>query len=196
MVAPVASAAIAPSGAPAPFVSAQPKPRVLFALTGGRGSWRPIPGHRRDYTLRLTGVTPQLTWFTDRPVRDSGALPTQDLLRLWATAGLDGDPPNIAVVVRARDGSVTTTVGTLTSPTVSPAGTFSGVVHVLTKAEVMQVGGYLVEHAARHKPSVPAHFVDAALFIDDIKLSTNFFPAVNSSLTGGNGGLYFGGATA
>ena len=49
-----------------------------------------------DSTLTLTGISPTTGWFTDRPYRAAGQIPTEKFLILWE-AGDDSfadDPPN------------------------------------------------------------------------------------------------------
>ena len=49
-----------------------------------------------DSTLTLTGVSPQTGWFTDRPNRASGQIPTEDFVLAWGDGedSFADDPPN------------------------------------------------------------------------------------------------------
>ena len=49
-----------------------------------------------DSALTLRGISPQTGWFTDRPDREAGQVPTEEFLTLWdegETSSAD-DPPN------------------------------------------------------------------------------------------------------
>jgi hypothetical protein len=98
------------------------KPRavsVLYALTASSGTFTPVQGKKRVYTLTLRRTSDQVTWFTDRPVRESGFLPTIGFVRGWAGYGFDEDPPNVALVVRDTSGGTDTVVATMTHPRVT-----------------------------------------------------------------------------
>jgi hypothetical protein len=57
-------------------------------------------------TLTLTGVSPNCTVFTDRPVRAAGHTLTSIVLDEWAQGDSFGmDPPNATVSVLSRDGA-------------------------------------------------------------------------------------------
>jgi hypothetical protein len=49
-----------------------------------------------DSTLTLTGISPQAGWFTDRPYREAGQIPTEIFLLAWGEGGdsFADDPPN------------------------------------------------------------------------------------------------------
>ena len=49
-------------------------------------------------TLTLTGISPQTGWFTDRPYREAGQIPTEVFLALWDEDenSFADDPPNAA----------------------------------------------------------------------------------------------------
>jgi len=49
--------------------------------------------------LRLDGVDPEVTAFTDRPDRLAGPLAVHDLLALWSSGVFRDDPPNAALVL-------------------------------------------------------------------------------------------------
>jgi hypothetical protein len=56
------------------------------------------PADDGAWTLTLTGVFPQTVYFTDRPVRQAGAIPTAELLVLDDLFTAD-NPPNAAIVL-------------------------------------------------------------------------------------------------
>ena len=49
-----------------------------------------------DTTLTLTGVSSQTSWFTDRPYRAAGQIPTEVFVASWGEGedSFAGDPPN------------------------------------------------------------------------------------------------------
>ena len=59
------------------------------------------------FALRLTGVSPRLSTFTDRPRRRAGSQGLRKFLSGWGKAGFAADPPNAALVLdraaRSRD---------------------------------------------------------------------------------------------
>jgi hypothetical protein len=68
---------------------------VLYFLTANTGSLTPIAGAKESYTLVLRKAYSSATWFTDRPYRDSGVLPTFDVARAFSVTK---DPQNVALV--------------------------------------------------------------------------------------------------
>ena len=49
-----------------------------------------------DSTLTLTGISPNTGWFTDRPYREAGQVPTEEFLLAWGEGenSFADDPPN------------------------------------------------------------------------------------------------------
>ena len=49
-----------------------------------------------DSTLTLTGISPQTGWFTDRPYREAGQVPTEEFILAWGEGenSFTDDPPN------------------------------------------------------------------------------------------------------
>ncbi|MDB4678613.1 hypothetical protein OAE84_00805 [bacterium] len=70
-----------------------------------------------DSTLTLTGISPQTGWFTDRPYREAGQIPTEEFLTLWDEGenSFADDPPN-ADFTCTIDGEVVNYVVELTMP--------------------------------------------------------------------------------
>jgi hypothetical protein len=71
-------------------------PTYLFVLQATGGSLASTGDG--EWTLSLTGVSPQTIYFTDRPAREAGTLPTTEFLDLDGLFTAD-NPPNAAVVV-------------------------------------------------------------------------------------------------
>ena len=75
-------------------------PEYLFVQTSSGASLT-------ESTLTLTGISPNTGWFTDRPYREAGQIPTEEFLWLW-TEGEDSfadNPPNADFTCTA-DGEV------------------------------------------------------------------------------------------
>lgn len=51
------------------------------------------------YRLRLTGISPRVTTFTDRPHRRAGSQGLQGFVGSWRANGFAADPPNAALVL-------------------------------------------------------------------------------------------------
>ena len=143
------------------------KVSVLYALTAARGTLTAVEGKKRHYVLTLRAASDHVTWFTDRPARQSGFLPTAGYASSWAGYGFDTDPPNVALVVREPSGATDTVVAVMTRPTVTATGVFTARLRVLSKDQAQAIGSHLASHAGRHDTKVPARFTAAALFIDD-----------------------------
>jgi hypothetical protein len=64
-------------------------PEYLFVQTSDGASLY-------DATLTLTGISPNTGWFTDRPYREAGQIPTEEFMALWDEGenSFSDDPPN------------------------------------------------------------------------------------------------------
>jgi hypothetical protein len=144
---------------------------VLYALTAARGTLTAVEGKKRHYVLTLRAASDHVTWFTDRPARQSGFLPTAGFVSRWAGYGFDTDPPNVALVVREPSGATDTVVAVMTRPKVTATGVFTARLRVLSMDQAQALGSHLKSHAGRHDLKIPARFTAAALFIDDVKPS-------------------------
>ena len=90
--------------------SGTPAPSYLFVQNGTGGTLS-------ETTLTLTGVSSQTGWFTDRPYREAGQIPTEEFITAWGEPGssLTEDPPN-ADFTCTVDGNVANYVVELTLP--------------------------------------------------------------------------------
>jgi len=68
------------------------------------------------YRLRLTGVSPRVTTFTDRPRRRAGRQGLQGFVRSWKANGFAVDPPNAALVLDHAPASHDVALLTLSHP--------------------------------------------------------------------------------
>jgi hypothetical protein len=141
------------------------------ASTAARGTLTAVEGKKRHYVLTLRAASDHVTWFTDRPARQSGFLPTAGFVSRWAGYGFDTDPPNVALVVREPSGATDTVVAVMTRPKVTATGVFTARLRVLSMDQAQALGSHLKSHAGRHDLKIPARFTAAALFIDDVKPS-------------------------
>lgn len=140
---------------------------LLYATTAQQGSLTAVKGKKRTYVMTLRGASDHVTWFTDRPARQSGFLPTAGFVSSWAGYGFVEDPPNVALVVRDRSGATGTVVAVMTGPKVNSRGVLTARLRVLSVDQAQQVGGNLAVHADRHDVKVPSRFTSVALFIDN-----------------------------
>jgi hypothetical protein len=166
-----APASTAATGAVTSAAAKPPKVQqvsVLYALTAARGTLTAVEGKKRHYVLTLRAASDHVIWFTDRPARQSGFLPTAGFVSRWVGQGLDADPPNVALVVREPSGATDTVVAVMTRPKVTATGVFTARLRVLSMDQAQAVGSHLAGHAGRHDMKVPARFTSAALFIDNV----------------------------
>ncbi len=88
--------------ASAPFEPSTDEPEYLFVQLAERGTWTPKANQPGVYELNLTNVGTQALYFSDRPARIVGTMPTTDFLK---GLGFTPDfPPNAAAVVRTPEG--------------------------------------------------------------------------------------------
>ena len=75
-----------------------------------------------ESTLILRAAREQVAWFTDRPVREAGQIPTEEFPHLWDKGenSFADDPPN-ADFTCTRDAEVFQSVLRLTNPLYDPA---------------------------------------------------------------------------
>lgn len=74
----------------------------LYIQTFTHGTMVPKEGEEGVYLLELMGGSGHVTYFADRPRRETGIAPTE---RVLAAVGIGGDdPPNAGLVVQTEDG--------------------------------------------------------------------------------------------
>ena len=133
----------------------------LFASTADGGTLKPVEG-TSHVELTLTGVTPQVVWFSDRPARQSGHVSMAEFVESWEGYGFVKDPPNAALAVLGADDGQDTVVVELGSPEFDERQNM-----VRFPAEVLdEATGNLSHLASDLDHSVQASFGTASLFID------------------------------
>ena len=92
---PVATPGATPTAA-GPRADAATSPAFLFVQTFAGGTFGPKEGEASRYLLTLTGAPARTIYFSDRPDRITGDIPTQQFLD---RVGFKADAPNAALVV-------------------------------------------------------------------------------------------------
>lgn len=123
---------------------------VLYVLTARAGV---IAKAGKDgYTLTLNDVSPQVLWFTDRPNRKAGMLPTRGFIGHWLKP-YKGDAPNVGLVhagvVNNSGGVATPMAMELSKPIVKGSS---------VRFQVKMLGGDSIKLGKLQAPSI---------FIDD-----------------------------
>jgi hypothetical protein len=116
--------------------------------------------------LVLSGVDKNTLWFTDRPERNGGVMPTEAFMHMWDEGedSFANDPPNAALIVHQADGESDVFLVELSGPSYH-AG--PGIVKYYA-TPVASSEAFLAEHAAdaQHGSEMPAAFGEVELFID------------------------------
>lgn len=125
---------------------------LLFVQAAGSGNLTPSD---QGYTLSFGHDSGQTIFFSDRPERLTGLLPTSELVAQWPFQ--DESPPNAALAIsNGEDVSAQVFIGVLSNPTWDPAtGTLSYGFWVLAD-----------DIPAATPAPVPESFGSATLFID------------------------------
>ncbi|MDQ6718538.1 MAG: hypothetical protein M3Z17_09375 [Gemmatimonadota bacterium] len=136
----------------------------LFVQEGTRGAFRPA----RDSSpaaIVLWGGKGLTTWFTDRPARDAGVMPTSLLFAEWARGNdsFKADPPNAALVISEPAGESQVYAMEVLTPAYEPlSNAVAYEVRPLSEGWPAANG----KKTARPLSEIPARFGNAVLFID------------------------------
>lgn len=154
-------AALASTAAAAPAASGQAKGSLLYVQEGAGGSLERLGAGA--YRLRLTGVSPRVTTFTDRPRRRAGRQSTAGFVQSWKANGFTADPPNAALVLDDAGAARDIALLTLSNPR------FDRGRQTLTYRATPLRGREpaLAAFARRADPLRSGRFAAASLFIDD-----------------------------
>ena len=156
-----------PGASPAASPAAGAGPELLFVQVFQAGTWTPMPDADGVFLLTLSGHAAQTVYFSDRPERLVGTIPTRDFLdRLGFTPA---DPPNAAIVAQTPDGGEAVLVVELFDPVYAEGGGADGEASVTYRARVLagEPGERLAPLAARQGDGqLPESFGPASLFVD------------------------------
>jgi hypothetical protein len=131
----------------------------LFTQTAHSGSLTAVPGEDDVFTLTLDDPAPNVTVFTDRPVRSANTEPLKDFVESWDSRGFEEVPPNAALVLDEAPDDADTAVYTIADPKLD---TSSGAVSYTATRIPSGTASLPPDEGAEH----PEKFGDAHLFID------------------------------
>lgn len=134
----------------------------MFVQTAQRGSFGPKPGEPGVYELTLENTSAQTIYFSDRPDRIVGTVPTDTFLE--ALGFTPADPPNAALVAQTDNGEGILVVELLNPRWDMDQGTLTYDVRVLNDYQGDGLG-HLVERQV--DTELAETFEHASLFIDD-----------------------------
>jgi hypothetical protein len=143
-------------------------PVFLFVQLADSGAWTPHPTEDGSYLLTLRGTGEQTLYFSDRPDRIVGAMPTD---RFLDTLGFTPvNPPNAAVVVQTPEGKRDVLVVELFDPVYTRTFGDDGEEILTYTAKVLNAyqGNGLEEWVPQaDDDQLPSDFSSVSLFIDD-----------------------------
>jgi hypothetical protein len=148
-----------------PVAGTGPAKPVTFMFVQGfqSGTLTPVAGSSDTFTLSLASGMGQTVYFSDRPERVVGAVPTVTFLQRFPFG--KENPPNAALVMEASPGEVDVVVLELTEPTydeTSHAATYQA--RILEDFEEI---GTTFQEQPQSAQSMAREFGAASLFIDD-----------------------------
>jgi hypothetical protein len=157
----------APSGAASKTSASVHNAKVLFVVNGASGTFTPTTAAPGAFALALSGVIPDVTWFTDRPQRAAGTVKPDAALLTIGFKEEGVGPPNAVISLRSGDPAHDTLAVKLTAPAYDPtAGTLSFVATPLAQPK-RALGPDLRSFDPRLDRTLPASFGAVSLFIDD-----------------------------
>lgn len=136
---------------------------LLFVQTASSGSFIKNDDH---YVLTLNDVSPNTTYFSDRPIRVSGILATEKFVASWChgTDSFDSDPPNAAINILGADSSHDVIIVELSNPV------YDGDKKTLqydAKIIPNTLSENLKYHNLNSDSQIPEQFENVSLFIDN-----------------------------
>jgi hypothetical protein len=149
----VADAAVGKSSGPA---------SLLYVQQTEGGSLRHLASG--GFALKLTGVSPRVSTFTDRPARRAGSRGLGSFIAGWDKAGFAADPPNAALVLDRAPSSRDVAMLTLSHPRYDRRH------HTLVyRVEPLHAtdAGSLAGFVKRADPVRAGDFGSASLFVDN-----------------------------
>lgn len=168
LVAVVLPALLAVPSAPAAVAAEQVS--LLYSLSGGNATMKLLPGSANRYSFTLTDADPRTVWFSNRPARHSGTLPTSGLVEQWSGLGFTADPPNVAITIHAPTGETDTIVAIMRAPKYNAAtGVLRARMQVLSDEQAQSLTGNLARHGDAHdRHDIPTRLGSVSVFIDDV----------------------------
>jgi hypothetical protein len=143
-------------------------PVFLFVQLADSGAWTPHPTEEGSYLLTLRGTGEQTLYFSDRPDRIVGAMPTDRFLDALSFTPVN--PPNAAIVVQTLEGVRDVLVVELFDPVYTRTFGDDGEEILTYNAKVMNAyqGNGLEEWVPQaDDDQLPSDFSSVSLFIDD-----------------------------
>jgi uncharacterized protein YjbI with pentapeptide repeats len=138
---------------------------LLYVLTSAAGT---LTTQHGQLTLTLTGVEPQLVWFSDRPARRAGSFPARGIVSSWEGFGFGRVPPNAALVYTDKRGNRDRTVILeLSHPRVAGGGRVLRFAATVVDPRTVRSGD-LASHARVADRRPASHLTDPSLFIDSV----------------------------
>ena len=156
--------------------AAADKPVFMFVQVADDGALAPKEGSPGEYVLTLRGVAPQTVYFSDRPQRVAGHMPTDAFLK--SIGFLDSNPPNAAItVVGAAEGEDTVVVELRRPQYDAAKSTLQYDVTILK-----DVKGGLAFYDKSRDAKLALKFSNVSLFIDDCPSPATVTCTVNKTL--------------
>jgi len=142
-------------------VQSPPAASLLYVQTAGSGTFEPLDGSADRYRLVLNDVSPSVVYFSDRPYRIAGHVPTADFLKKLGFGGaLD---PNAAIDIAEGTPESDLIVAALTKPVYdAQRGTLT---YEITVLDTPREG--LAAFSQRMDKRLPPRFGAVALFVDN-----------------------------
>ena len=137
----------------------------LFVLDVPNATARPTA---TGYELTLTGLDPRITWFSDRPYRLAGSMPTGELLARWNEFGFGDVPPNATITIHPVGGTPRAVPVIVSRPT----GDLAGGRLVLELQQLPLADGEAVEPLPRELGPTSV-FLDSVSYSNDASGNTN-----------------------
>ena len=139
---------------------------LLYVVVASSGTFTSIGSNA--FNLTLNNV-PRLVWFSDRPQRATGHMPTTQLVDTWTIGGnfsFAQDPPNAAIEVANSTGIDRTVIVKLSSPSYyNSTSSVSFTVAILPTTQ--NVSGRLSIFNHSKSASLPQSFALVTMYIDD-----------------------------
>ncbi|MDB6081982.1 MAG: hypothetical protein JWO53_1254 [Chlamydiia bacterium] len=140
----------------------------LFVQTAMSGTLEKMEGKSNQYTLQLSGVSPSMVTFADRPVRSAGVMSTAQFVSTWYSNSRGDNfrdsPPNAALVISSGSGD-DTFVFTLENPKYDEK--MKVLSYVVTSIKVIDKQGTIDLQGKEIVKDLPKAFEQSVLFIDD-----------------------------